>query len=198
MAQWDALQESLNKHGIGCTVFANRQAAVDYLDGAIDGATVGFGGSVTLQELGLFEKLQAHNQVIWHWKDPSGTVAEATAAPVYLSSLNGVAETGELINIDGSGNRVSATSFGPKRIYYIVGRNKVAPNLEQALWRARNIAAPKNAQRLGVKTPCAAKGDKCYDCNSPQRICRELLVTWRKPTTVETMEVVLIDEDLGY
>ncbi len=198
MIQWDTLQESMKKHGIDCTVFATRDAAVDYLNRVIDGETVGFGGSVTLQELGLFDTLKTHNQVIWHWQDPSGTAAEATAAPVYLSSLNGVAETGELINIDGSGNRVSATSFGPKRIYYIVGRNKVAPDLEQALWRARNIAAPKNAQRLGVKTPCAVKGDRCYDCNAPQRICRELLVTWRKPTTIEKMEVVLIDEDLGY
>lgn len=198
MTNWDTLRDNLTKHGIDSVLFATRQEAVDYLDRVIDGETVGFGGSVTLQDLGLFDRLNTHNQVIWHWRDPSGTVAQATAAPVYLSSLNGLAETGELLNIDGSGNRVCATAFGPKRIYYLVGRNKIAPTLEQALWRARNIAAPKNAQRLGVNTPCAVKGDRCYDCNAPQRICRELLVTWRKPTTIEKMEVVLVDEDLGY
>lgn len=198
MTNWDTLRDNLSKHGMDSVLFASGQDAVDYLDRVIDGETVGFGGSVTLQDLGLFDRLNTHNQVIWHWRDPSGTVAQATAAPVYLSSLNGLAETGELLNIDGSGNRVCATAFGPKRIYYLVGRNKIAPTLEQALWRARNIAAPKNAQRLGVNTPCAVKGDRCYDCNAPQRICRELLVTWRKPTTIEKMEVVLVDEDLGY
>ena len=196
MAQWNALQESLNKHGIGCTVFANRQAAVDYLDGAIDGATVGFGGSVTLQELGLFEKLQAHNQVIWHWKDPSGTVAEATAAPVYLSSLNGVAETGELINIDGSGNRVSATLFGHEKVYFVIGRNKLAPTYEAAVYRARNVAAPQRARQLGKKTPCAVKADRCYDCQSPERVCRGLVTLWGPMLGMET-EVLLVDEDLG-
>ena len=101
------------------------------------------------------------------------------------------------VNIDGNCNRVAASMFGPKRVYYVVGINKIAPDFEKALWRARNVAAPKNAQRLGKKTPCAVKADRCYDCKSPERICRGLSVLWRKPTGFEQAEVVLIGEELG-
>ena len=78
-----------------------------------------------------------------------------------------------------------------------MGRNKLAPDYDAALWRARNIAGPKNAQRLQKKTPCAVKGDKCYDCKSPERICSALVVYWRKPSSMD-FEVVLVDEDLGF
>ena len=117
---------------------------------------------------------------------------------VYLSSVNGLAETGEIVNIDGTGNRVASTIFGHDVVYLIVGRNKIAPDYEKALWRARNIAGPKNAQRLGKATPCAARGDKCYDCDSPQRICRSLVTFWRKSGGIPKVEIVLVDEDLGY
>ncbi len=85
---------------------------------------------------------------------------------MYITSVNGMAETGELINIDGNGNRVASSLYGHKKVWFIVGRNKLAPTYEEALWRTRNIAAPKNAQRLGRKTPCAVHGDRCYDCKS--------------------------------
>ena len=116
---------------------------------------------------------------------------------IYLTSANGVAETGEIINIDGTGNRVSSTLYGHKKVYFVIGINKIAPDYEKALWRARNIASPKNAQRIGVNTPCAAKGDKCYDCKSPQRICNALVVLWRKPKAFQA-EVVIVGEELGY
>ena len=110
-----------------------------------------------------------------------------------------LAETGELVNIDGVGNRVASTLYGHRRVYFVVGRNKVAPDYDAALWRARNIASPKNAQRIGVQTPCAAKGDKCYDCKSPQRICRGLVVLWEPMMGMEqSTEVLLVDEELGY
>ena len=115
-----------------------------------------------------------------------------------LTSVNGLAETGELINIDGTGNRVASTIFGHEEVYFLVGSNKIAPDYDAALWRARNVASPKNAQRLGKKTPCAVRGDKCYDCKSPERICRALAVLWEKPTGIGRAEVVLIDEPLGY
>ena len=116
---------------------------------------------------------------------------------IYLTSANGVAETGEIINIDGTGNRVSSTLYGHKKVYFVIGINKIAPDYEKALWRARNIASPKNAQRIGVDTPCAVKGDKCYDCKSPQRICNALVVLWRKPKAFQA-EVVIVGEELGY
>ena len=100
------------------------------------------------------------------------------------------------MNIDGTGNRVASTLYGHRKVYFIIGRNKLAPTYEEALWRARNIAAPKNAQRLGRKTPCAVKGDRCYDCKSPERICRGLVVLGGPAMGMET-EVLLVDEDLG-
>ena len=114
-----------------------------------------------------------------------------------FSSVNGLAETGEIINIDGTGNRVAAIFYGHKKVYLVVGKNKIAPDYEKALWRARNIASPRNAKRLGVNTPCAVNADKCYDCKSPQRICRGLLVLWEKPMASD-IEILLINEDLGY
>jgi hypothetical protein len=178
-------------------MFASGAEAAAYLNDVIDGATVGIGGSVTVQELGLYDLLASHNTVFWHWRqDVAAARQKAAAAEVYLTSVNGLAETGELINIDGVGNRVASTLYGHKKVYFLVGRNKLAPTYEEALWRARNIAAPKNAQRLGRKTPCAVRGDRCYDCKSPERICRGLVVHWGPMAGME-MEVLLIDEDLG-
>ena len=195
MANFEKLAENLKKFGYDVSVFPTAAAAAAYLDGEIDGKTVGSGGSMTLQAMGLLELLGKHNTLVSHWQgDP---VEAAMATQVYLSSVNGIAETGEIINIDGTGNRVASTMFGHDTVYLIVGRNKVAPDYDAALWRARNIASPKNAQRLGRKTPCAVKGDKCYDCDSPERICRALAVLWRKPNGIRKTEVVLVDEDLG-
>ena len=192
-------KKNLEARGFAAKVFATAAEAAAYLDGAIDGTTVAFGGSVTLQQMGLKEKLETHNDVAWHWTDGPGAQAKAMQAKVYLASANGLAETGEIINIDGAGNRVAATLYGHERLYFVVGRNKVAPTYEEALWRARNIAAPKNAQRLGKQTPCAVNGDRCYDCKSPDRICRGLVVLWKPMMGMEqATEVILVDEDLGY
>ena len=192
-------RENLEQRGFIAKTFATAADAAAYLDGAIDGATVGFGGSITLQEMGLYEKLSAHNEVIWHWKGDADAQTRAAQAQVYIASANGLAETGEIVNIDGAGNRVAGTLYGHERVYFVIGRNKLAPTFEEALWRARNIAAPKNAQRLGKKTPCAIKGDRCYDCKSPDRICRGLVVLWKPMMGMEqSTEVLLVDEDLGY
>lgn len=194
---------ALEARGFQVTAFETGKDAAAYLNRQIDGVSVGFGGSMTLQELGLYETLPTHNELWSHWAPREGvTPAEARAGAmgtdVYLTSVNGLAETGELVNIDGTGNRVASTLYGHKKVYFVVGRNKLAPTYDEALWRARNIAAPKNALRFHVKTPCvAAGGDRCYNCNSPERICRALVVLWEKMNGCE-MEVVLIDEDLGF
>ena len=183
MADLEKLQKSLEAEGFAVSRFDTAAQAADYLDAALDGKTIGIGGSVTVQEMGLGERLAKHNTVLWHWG--GSTLQEAAGAQVYLTSVNGATETGELINIDGTGNRVASGLFGHEKVYFIVGRNKVAPDYDAALWRARNIAAPRNAQRLGRKTPCAATGDRCYDCKSPERICRALVVYWEKPTSMD-------------
>ena len=192
----EKLRENLEQRGYRMSYFETAGEAAAYLNEAIHQTTVGMGGSVTIQEMGLYDSLSAHNEVFWHWAGKP--VQEAEGAKVYLTSVNGLAETGELINIDGNGNRVAATICGHETVYFLVGVNKIAPDFEGALWRARNIAAPKNAQRLGVGTPCAAKGDRCYDCNHPQRICKALSVFWRKPGMAGEAEVILINQPLGY
>ena len=199
MADFETVKKNLEARGYAVRVFTTGKEAADYLDAAIDGKSVGFGGSMTLDQLGLYDALGKHNTVVWHWKQEAGLARrEAMFTQVYLTSANGLAETGEILNIDGIGNRVAATLFGHEKVYFVIGRNKLAPTYDEALWRARNIAAPKNCQRLGLKTPCAVKADKCYNCSSPERSCRALVVLWEKPRDMEAMEVILIDEELGY
>ena len=193
---FDTVKKNLEDRGFSVRTFATAAEAAAYLNGAIDGTTVGFGGSVTLKDMGLYELLGSHNEVHWHWVNGPEERKAAMRTQVYLSSANGLAETGEIINIDGGGNRVASTLYGHEKVYLVIGRNKLAPTYDEALWRARNIASPKNAQRLGRKTPCAVKGDRCYDCKSPERICRGLVVLWGAMMGMET-EVILVDEDLG-
>ena len=200
MTDFSRVKQNLEARGFRVSVFATAAEAADYLDSAIDNTSVGFGGSVTLEQMGLYERLERHDRVNWHWRptvDGADARQAAMTAEHYITSVNGLAETGELINIDGTGNRVASTLYGHKKVWFVVGRNKLAPTYEEALWRARNIAAQKNAQRLKRKTPCAVKADHCYDCKSPERICRGLVVLWEAIGSME-MEVVLVDEALGY
>jgi len=195
------LKQNLENKNYVVKTFENSKDAVAYLQKEIVNTTVGIGGSVTVDEIGLFDAIKDNNKVFWHWKDKSTlswqeTLSEAASAEVYITSANGVSETGEIINIDGTGNRVAATMFGHKKVYIIIGKNKIAKNYDEALFRARNIAAPLNAKRLNKETPCVKLG-KCIDCNSPQRICRGLFVLWLKPTSYDC-EVILINENLGY
>ncbi len=199
---FETLKNNLQTKGYKVSVFPSKESAATYLDGQIDGKTVGFGGSVTLHEMDLFGMLSTHNTVLWHDKKPENmTVPEtrkaAAQAEIYLSSVNGISEQGEIVNIDNTGNRVAAISYGPSKVYLVAGANKVTPDLESALFRARNVAAPLNAKRLNRKTPCAVNADKCYDCKSDERICRNLSILWTKPTGAE-YEIILIEESLGY
>ncbi len=204
MAKYDftKLKVNLENKGYHVSVFDNKELAANYINDQIIGKTVGLGGSVSIHQMNLFTMLSEHNIVYWHDEKPSDmsvmeTRTAASRADIYISSVNGISEDGEIVNIDNTGNRVAAISYGPAKVYLVVGGNKVTPSLDAAIYRARNIAAPLNAQRLKRKTPCAVKGDKCYDCKSPERICRNLSVLWDKPTGAE-YEVILINEELGY
>lgn len=200
--EFTKLKNSLECLGYNVSEFSHADEATKYLSNQMSNRSIGIGGSVTVEEMKLYDALASNNEVYWHMRLPENMSSmeirkKANLADIYISSVNGIAETGEIINIDNTGNRVSAISFGHDKVYLIIGENKIASNYENALERARNIAAPLNAKRLGVKTPCAVKGDKCYDCKSPQRICRNFSVLYRKPTGCE-YEVVLIHEKLGY
>lgn len=186
---------NLEKHRFTVSRFATGNEAAEHLAAAIKGEEVGFGGSVTLQELGLYDRLAEHNRVYWHWVDPDERFRVGVFT-IYLSSVNAIAETGEIVNIDGSGNRVAATIFGPKKVYFIAGKNKIRPDLATAIDRARNVASPLNAKRLERKTPCIVDG-KCHDCNSPERICGVMAIHTRPMLSAAHTEVVLIDEEYG-
>ena len=201
---FDTVKKNLEKRGFSVSVFETGKEAVDYLNCEIDGKSIGFGGSQTIKELGVFDSLSEHNEVWWHGKGvqlkeygAETVMKNAMTTDIYITSVNALSEQGEIINIDGRCNRISAMLFGHKKVYFLVGKNKIAETYEKAFWRARNIAAPKNAQRLGMNTPCAKEGDKCYDCSSPDRICRGFLTLTMPPMGLET-EVVLINEELGY
>lgn len=196
------IRNSLEEKGYHVSTFESKELAAEYINEQIHQKIVGIGGSVTVQQMNLYKLLSEHNTVYWHAEKPENmsikeTRTAASHAEIYISSVNGISEDGEIVNIDNTGNRVAAISYGPDKVYLVVGVNKIASNLEGAIYRARNIAAPLNAQRLNRKTPCAAKGDKCYNCKSPERICRNFSVLWDKPTGAE-YEVVFINENLGY
>jgi hypothetical protein len=193
------LTDNLKALGYSVSCFDRKEDAASYLVSVLAGATVGFGGSVTLQEMGLYEALMGKASVFWHWKSADGKSAISLAqdAQYYLCSVNALAESGEIVNIDGNCNRVAAMVYGHKKVFFVVGVNKICESLDEAVARARNVAAPKNAQRLNRKTPCAVKGDRCYSCKSPERICKNLSVLWQKPSA-QDIEVVIIGESLGY
>jgi len=197
MTDFTAVKQNLEGRGYRVSVFSTAAEAAAYLNGAIDGTTVGFGGSGTLKDMGLFELLEAHNTVTWHWVQEAAAARRAAMdTEVYLCSANALAETGEIVNIDGAGNRVASTLFGHRKIYFVVGFNKLCPTYDDAVFRARNVAAPLRARQLGAKTPCAIHADHCYDCKSPGRICRGMVTHWGPMMGMEA-EVVLVDEALG-
>lgn len=193
--------EALEGKGYKVSYFDTANEAAQYLNSNIDGRTVGFGDSETLNTLKLYELLSSHNQVFdpQHCQEDSDfwkTARLCLGTDIFLTSVNAISESGEMVNIDGTGNRVAGSLFGHEKVYFVAGINKIAPTLEEARWRARNIAAPMNAARHGYKTPCAVKEDKCYDCNSPDRICCGEMIYHRKMRFID-MEVVLIGESLG-
>lgn len=187
---------NLKNRGFGVTHFTTGKEAADYLCGEIKGVTVGIGGCKTADQLGLFDRLSENNTVYWHWKDNGPEVRRnENSAEIFICSANAVSEDGELLNIDGMGNRLAGQVFGHKKVYIVIGTNKICPDFESALFRARNVAAVQNAARFGKKTPCQIDG-KCHDCHSDERICRALTVQWYPMMGMET-EVVVIDENLG-
>ena len=190
---------NLRKNGFTVTQCPTRADAADYLVRSLHGKTIGMGGSMTLAELDVYDRLAADNTVYWHQLAPGDeTITAGDNAQVYITSANAISEEGFILNIDGRGNRVAGTLMKKERVIFVVGVNKLAGPFPQALERARNVAGPKNAQRLEKKTPCAAAGEKCYDCASPERICNALVVFWKKTSGCGQMEVVIVGEPLGY
>lgn len=197
--------KALERRGFKVATVADRAAAAKYvMEQAAEARTVGFGGSMTLKETGVAEMLKAAGKELLQHGDPSLDAAGKIAVmnrqltcDLFLLSANAVTADGRLVNIDGNGNRVAASIYGPKKTIFVVGKNKLVDGgLDDAVARIKREACPPNCRRLGRKTPCAATGE-CADCDSPDRICKVLAVMDRKPT-VSDAHVVLVDEALGY
>ena len=173
-----------------------KQIALSLID---EGASVTMGGAMSAREIGLVDALKAGNYNFIDrdaYDDKRAAMLAAYDADVFLSSVNAMTEDGELVNIDGNANRVSAIAQGPKKVVFIVGMNKVCDDVDGAMKRARNVAAPINAQRFGLSTPCTKTGT-CMNCKSPDTICCQFLIT-RFSRHPDRIHVILVNDVLGF
>ncbi len=164
-----------------------------------EGSCVTMGGSMSANEIGLVEAVKSDKYKFidrYTAADKHAAELEAYDADFYLASANAVTEDGILVNIDGNANRVSAIAYGPKKVIFIVGMNKVCDDIDGAMKRARNVAAPINAQRFGLSTPCSETGS-CFNCKSPDTICCQFLIT-RFSKHEGRIHVVLVNDNLGF
>ncbi len=164
-----------------------------------EGSTSTMGGGVSVREIGLFDALKTGNYNFIdrdEIEDKRAAMLAAYDADVFLASCNAMTEDGELVFIDGNANRVSAIAQGPKKVLLIVGMNKVCSDLDGAMKRARNVAAPINAQRFGLSTPCSKTG-ACMNCKSPDTICCQFLIT-RFSRHPGRIHVILVNDNLGF
>ena len=164
-----------------------------------EGSSVTMGGAMSAHEIGLVEALKAGNYNFIdrdQYEDKRAAMLMAYDADVFLTSANAMTEDGVLVNIDGNANRVSAIAQGPKKVVLIAGMNKVCSDVDGALKRARNVAAPINAQRFGLNTPCSKTG-ACMDCKSPDTICCQFLIT-RYSKHPGRIHVILVNDNLGF
>lgn len=167
-----------------------------------EGSSVAWGGSMSIHECGLLDEIKGGNYVLID-RDKAKTQEErqdlmrqAFSADTFLMSANAVSQQGELINIDGLGNRVAALCYGPEQVIVIAGLNKVAPDLDSAIKRARSVAAPINTQRFNLDTPCTKKG-ACYDCISNDCICAQMVIT-RISRPKNRIKIIFCGENLGF
>ena len=169
------------------------------LDLIPEGSVVTMGGGMSVHEIGLVDALKNGNYDFLdrdQAEDKRAAMLAAYDADFFLSSCNAITEDGVLINIDGNANRVSAICQGPKKVLFIVGMNKVCSDVDGAMKRARNVAAPINAQRFGLDTPCSKTGS-CMNCKSPDTICCQFLVT-RFSRHADRIHVILVNDTLGF
>lgn len=196
--------KALKKRDFAASYHDNRTQATAYILKKIPRTcSVGIGGSVTVRELGLIEQLTKRgSKVIHHWKKRMTKTANRKIrhkeghADYYLCSANAISMEGDIINIDGIGNRVAHMIYGPENVIIIVGHNKMVLTIEEGMRRSKDSAGVMNARRVGAKTPCAKTGI-CTDCRSPQRICRVVTIMQYRPLQTN-IEIVLVNEHLGF
>ncbi len=196
--------DALNKKGFKAVYAKDAEAALDYVLRTVgENDTVGCGGSQTLFETGIVDALVNRGNTVYSSDLAARTGGDKNepkrlgmSADVYLTSTNALTLDGDLINIDGIGNRVAAMFYGPQKVIFVAGRNKLTANPHTAIARIKKVACPLNARRLGLSTPCAIEGH-CTDCDAPRRMCN-VTVRLQRPTRDKEMHVVIIDGDFGY
>ncbi len=199
-----SIQTALEKRGFACQCFATAGEAKAYLLDALRACPrVGIGGSMTVKDMQLSGALREQgNEVLWHWEAEPAQHTEALRAAMtadaYVCSANALLPDGRIVQIDGTGNRVAALCYGPAKVFLTVGRNKVVASggLLAAVARIRQQACPKNARRLNFDTPCATTGT-CDEERCGRKMCH-LVLALEAPPNGRAVEVLLIDEDLGY
>ncbi len=199
----DSLIEKFGQRQIEAYYAADRDEALERACRFLTpGCTIAWGGSVTLEEIGLIDTVKASDYIVYD-RSTAKTPEErkeiyrkAAACDFYFMSSNAITLDGQLVNIDGNGNRVSSLIHGPENVIIIAGMNKVVANVEAGIDRARNIAAPPNTVRLGLSTPCSELG-RCADCLSKQCICDNIVIT-RRSFIPNRIKVILVGEELGY
>ena len=196
--------EGLKKNGFAALYCQNSGEVFHYiLNEAAEAKSIGFGGSLSVADLKLADKLKGMGKEILNHNVPDLTPEEKLVitrrqltCDLFLTGSNAVTLSGVLVNIDGNGNRVAAMFFGPKKVIIVVGRNKLVDgSVEDAVHRIKSFASPPNSKRLNLATPCATTGF-CSDCDSPQRICRVTTVIEKKPRNTD-IRVLVVNEDMG-
>ena len=196
--------KALEKNNFQAHYAVNRVAAIEKAMSLIPaGATIGVGGSWTLKELGIPEQLAKKGHTVYDHNIPGLTMEDSLAlrrkellCDVFLSSANAVTLDGQLVNTDGSGNRVAAMSFGPKKVIVIVGVNKIVSDLDAAMERIETVAAPINNKRLDRPNPCTITG-MCMDCQGSTRICNITSILHKRPPAID-FHVIVVGEELGF
>ncbi len=200
----DKVVKALEKNNFQAYYVANRTTAIEKVFSLIPaGATIGVGGSWTLKELGIPEQLEKDGHTVYDHNKP-GLSAEETLSlrrkellcDVFIASSNAVTLDGQLVNTDGSGNRVAAMSFGPKKVILVIGVNKIVSDIDAAMERIELFAAPINNKRLDRPNPCTITG-MCMDCQGATRICNMTSILHKRPPMID-FHVVIVGEDLGF
>lgn len=191
-----------SRHFEACYCPTKQEALAKALEWIPEGASVGWGGAMSVQQIGLIDAVRTGNyraidrETAKTPQEREQAARDCFGADVFLTGANGLSLSGEMVNIDGMGNRVSAIIYGPKEVLVIAGMNKVEDTLEKAVIRARTVAAPMNQQRFLRETPCAATG-VCADCKSPDCICNQIVIT-RHCRPANRIKFILVGEELGF
>lgn len=196
--------EALRKNHFDATYVKTKEEAVaEILELVPSEGAVGFGGSWTLQELGIAGLLEQRGNTVLNHNKPGLSPEEAGAirkqqltSDAFLTSSNAVTLKGELVNVDGAGNRVAAMIYGPKKVIVVVGVNKIVRDLDAAVSRIQQIAAPMNNKRLARPNPCVTTGE-CMDCQGPTRICNVTTILHKRPVLTD-LHVIVVGEELGF